>query len=222
MEALQEKNQQVVEATEAETQAFKVVLNDLKFQCTEMPIEVDIAKLVRPPYHQRERIKEKYISVEKSIRLYGFLGGIFICEGNYHVIDGWHRRLMWDNLGNKTIPCYFVTCTEQQERELHIRLNTQAAAFDLSKFGLTMPDVDLVKEFGFTQADLKAGNLSSTVDERPRISKAATDFMKVSALLKTSVYDRLNAIKEKLTYENWPDVFEALIEAFERMGDENR
>jgi hypothetical protein len=223
METLQEtEKQQLAEVIEADTQAVTNVVHDMKIQCTEMTIEIEISKLNRPSYHSRAMIKEKYLSIQKSLQQHGFLGGIFVCEDNLNVIDGWHRLLIWDSLENEKIPCYLVTCSEHQERELHIRLNTQAAAFDLTQFGLTMPEIDLVKDFGFSEADLKAANAPLIKDEKPRQAKASTDLKKITAQLKTSIYDRLNRIKEELKYENWPDVLEVLIQVYEGRDNGDR
>lgn len=178
--------------------------------------EVPINDLKRPKYHSRQPIENRIETLYKSLSNHGFLGGIFITESSCNVIDGWHRVLLWKELDHTTIPCYKIRCTEQQEKDLHLRLNTQLATFDLREFGLTNPDVNLIKDYGFTEADLKSDVISTNPITKLRQLKGNDGFKKVTVLLKSNVYERLETIKEFEKLQEWPDVLEVLIDNYEK------
>ncbi|MEM9995405.1 MAG: ParB N-terminal domain-containing protein [Acinetobacter pittii] len=129
-------------------------IEGLQLSCDEHLVEVNIPDLKKPSYNHRIIVDSRLQQLTDSLERYGFIGGIFIHAESFNVIDGWHRCEQWQLLGQSTIPCYKIYCTLQVERDLHLRLNQQAATFDLQELGLDFEGVNLL-DYGFTEEDLK-------------------------------------------------------------------
>ncbi|HVW99918.1 MAG TPA: hypothetical protein VHA52_05730, partial [Candidatus Babeliaceae bacterium] len=120
-----------------------------------------------------------------------------------HVIDGWHRVLLWKQLGNTTIPCHFVTCNPIQERKLHLSLNVASAAFDLGDFGQEYGGIDLI-EYGFTEADLQAKGLllkekfPSLNNRNGQEAESSSSYCKLMTNLPTTTFEDLQTIKKEI------------------------
>ena len=181
---------------------------------TEDLSQVAISSLIRPSFHQRQIISNRYLALQISLKEHGFVGGIFVSESTNHVIDGWQRVTAWECLDNKTIPCFYVKCTERQERELHLRLNTQAAQFDLGELGLSFSGLNLAKDFGFSETDLTPRSKKSTLDSLDAIRKQQTETKKFTATLQNSCYEELKEIKDENRFSDWADVIDLLIKNY--------
>lgn len=195
-------------------QATSVFTNlGLKFNRT--IVELDINKLAPTSYHQRVLIDSRLKCLKDSLEDYGFLGAIFISARNSNIIDGFYRKEIWAALGNETIPCFKVDCTEEQEKLLYLKLNMQVATFDFTDFGLTFPGLNLVEDYGFTAADLRTTNPSSSLPAKPVKTPIHNTLMRFNTLLQTEQYQRLKAFKEQHALENWADVIDMLLESYE-------
>jgi hypothetical protein len=191
--------------------------NELQIDFDEIPREIEISKLRKTAYHNRVIISERYQSILQSLKEFGFIGAIFINAETNAIIDGWYRTEIWESLGHNSIPCFTIKCNSQQEQSLYLRLNTQAATFDFTEYGLTLPKLNLISDYGFTAADLKEIDHTIIPPETPRRPENNNGLKKLSALLNHNVYVRLNAIKEQTKVENWSDVIEILIETYENL-----
>lgn len=193
-------------------------LNDLsatnKIDVSEDLVQVSINKLVQLPSHQRLLIENRYKALQASLTEHGFIGGIFVSKETNHVIDGWYRAAYWQELGNETIPCFFIQCSEQQEKELHLRLNTQAAQFDLAEMSSAFPTLDLARDFGFSETDLTPRVKKRALEALNNIAKVQDLTKKFSATLPKSCYQKLEQIKQDNKLAEWSDVLDILIEKY--------
>lgn len=173
--------------------------------------EVKISDLKKPSYHQRVVIDSRLKQLVCSLKDYGFLGGVFIHDKTLNVIDGWYRAEIWRELGHQTIPCYRIDCTNFQQVELHLKLNQQAAIFNPADFGLEFHGLDLIEDYGFSEADLAV--VPSLPQQKEKSAKDDPDgYTKLSTLVRLSTMQKLKALKESANLATIGDVVEALIE----------
>lgn len=174
--------------------------------------DVPISQLVRPKYSSRVVIDNKKHSLTENFKNYGFLGGIFVADSSYHVIDGWQRTKIWEEMGHTIIPCYTVTCDEKQERELHLKLNTQLATFNIDDFGINFKDFNLIEDFGFCEMDIKSAPNLTEFGNNTKSKPTLEGFTKLSTTISTESYQKLKAFKEDQKLAQLGDVIEFLIE----------
>ncbi|HTK19191.1 MAG TPA: hypothetical protein VL442_06755 [Mucilaginibacter sp.] len=213
---IQAHKQSISVALQATRDLIVDTVYNLKIDFDELPSERKISELKKTPYHNRVIIPEKYKSLHQSLTEFSFIGAIFINEETNTIIDGWYRKEIWGSLGHVSIPCFSIRCNAEQEQALYLRLNTQAATFDFTNYGLTLPKVNLISDYGFTVADLHVFDPTNTSFEKPQRSET-NGLKKLSALLNNNTYVRLTAIKEETKVENWSDVIEILIENYENI-----
>lgn len=207
------KNQQIISLVQ-QAQLKRLEAEDICY--SQEIVDVEIAQLKRL-FSFRVPIENRLHGLINSLSTYGFLGGIFVNESNLGVIDGWHRLELWEQMGNTTIPCYFLCCSEHQQKELHLSLNQQSADFDLSKFGLAFEKFDL-KDFGFTEAELNdcRGMMENVERDSEDSLESAPQRIKRPVIPVTQItISRIDNLKKVLKMTSRNDVLTYLLDAHE-------
>ena len=156
---------------------------------------VKISQLKKPRCNQRIPIESSVKVLIDSFHQDGFVGGIVVEGNTMAVIDGWQRVIQWQKLGHDTVPCFLIARTPDQVSKLHLRLNTHASVFDPEGLGLEFTKSELIKDFGFTAADLEVpGPLNTPKFSEPQKDNE-TGFIKVPASISKEDYNRLKQIK---------------------------
>lgn len=118
-------------------------------------IEVPIHLLKPADYNPRALSEQEKLDLKASLETFGMVDPIIVNknEARKNIIVGGHQRYyIWKELGNKTIPCFYVDLTLELEQELNVRLNKNLGHFrwDL----LANFDEELLKKVGFNQYEL--------------------------------------------------------------------
>jgi len=114
-------------------------------------INVDINDLVHAEYNPRKLSTEQYEQIKSSLVRFGIVDPVIVNSNKdrLNVIVGGHQRTkVWKDLGNKTIPCFYVDLPLEKEKELNIRLNKNTGAFDFDLLDEFFEKDDLL-EWGF-------------------------------------------------------------------------
>lgn len=176
--------------------------------------DVDIKKLIRPSYSSRVVIPNLLKTLVKSLYENNFVGGIFISK-DLNVIDGWHRVEIWEAMGNETIPCHILDIPKPLERKLHLSLNRPISEFNLEDFGISshFNDLDLVRDFGFTKADLLDEEIETEIvsDEAEKLNPNS----RLTASIPVEYHAKLDEIKKELELKNKSLVLIKLIDFYE-------
>ncbi len=118
-------------------------------------VEHKCADLKAATYNPRKISDNDWESLRESLEVFGIVDPIIV---NRHtsrdmIVIGGHQRLkIWQELGNKMIPCVEVKLTKKKEQELNIRLNRNQGEFDHDLLEKHFPEADLLG-FGFEEAD---------------------------------------------------------------------
>lgn len=119
-------------------------------------VERKIDELIVSEYNPRKLNMKDFKALKDSLRKYGFLDPLIVNvnpERKDVIIGGHQRREAWKELGKETIPTIEVNLSIEDEKELNIRLNRSAGAFDINLLGI-MFSKDKLLEIGFNESEL--------------------------------------------------------------------
>lgn len=176
-----------------EQQLDQLATEDVNFTGELVDVEIDTLK--RPDYSNRVQIPNLLKIVIQSLSQYDFLGGIFVGENSRNVIDGVHRAQIWKAMGHTTIPCYLISCNPEQEKGLHLKLNTQASSFNPEDFGVHFSDLQ-AEDFGIKMMPAQMDTPIMPSDTKLLPKPESAKFFKISTNIPAEVYNQFMAIKE--------------------------
>lgn len=118
-------------------------------------IEVPIHLLKAAEYNPRALTEQEKTNLKESLETFGMVDPIIVNKNKdrQNVIIGGHQRyFIWQELGNKTIPCVYVDLPLDKEQELNVRLNKNLGhwRWDL----LANFDEALLEKVGFNKYEL--------------------------------------------------------------------
>jgi len=119
-------------------------------------IERKISDLIPADYNPRELTKKQKTDLRKSLTDFGFVNPILVNvnEARKNIVIGGHQRLkIWEELGNKKVPCVEVDLSFEKEKELNIRLNRNNGQWDMDLLSANFSEKDLL-DWGFETEDL--------------------------------------------------------------------
>tara|TARA_R100000963_G_C4640491_1_gene104145 strand:- start:1479 stop:2081 length:603 start_codon:yes stop_codon:yes gene_type:complete len=117
----------------------------------------DISKLKKAEYNPRELSKKQHEDLLDSIRKFGLVDPLLINTNpkRLNVVIGGHQRLeICKELEFKTVPCVELNISEQEEKELNIRLNKNHGQWDFDSLANFFNADDLV-DWGFNMKEIK-------------------------------------------------------------------
>lgn len=126
-------------------------------------IEKKCSELIGAEYNPRQLTQKQHSDLKDSLTRFGMVDPVLINsnpERENIIIGGHQRKRVWEELGNKTIPCIELDLTIEQEKELNIRLNKNTGQFDSEILANFFDEDDLLNwgfeefEFGMDKIDL--------------------------------------------------------------------
>lgn len=160
-----------------------------------MKIEVKkINELIPAPYNPRLSTKKQEDRLSESLKKFGVVEPIVYNERTGYIVGGHFRVRELKKLGYKEIECVIVNLSEEDERELNVRLNANTGEWDwndlannwdsdkLEEWGLDIPGFENVEDLGenfslpdgdkapfqqmtFTLADQQAEVIKNAIEE---------------------------------------------------------
>lgn len=118
--------------------------------------QVDINTLNPATYNPRKLTDEQYDNIKNSLLKYGFVNPIVVNNNDKrkNIIVGGHQRLkVAQDLNYDKVPVVYVDLTEQQEKELNIRLNKNTGEWDLESLSDYFTKNELA-DWGFDNEEL--------------------------------------------------------------------
>ena len=116
---------------------------------------IEINSLNPAEYNPRQISNKQYEDLKASMEKFGCVDPIIININpeRLNVVVGGHQRLrILRELGAEKVPTVSVNLSEEDERELNIRLNKSGGTFDMDILANEFDIVDL-KEWGFKDID---------------------------------------------------------------------
>jgi len=118
--------------------------------------DVKIKDLIQAEYNPRKLSSKQYEDIKSSLLRFGIVDPVIVNSNpdRKNIIVGGHQRTkVWKDLGNKTIPCYFVDLPIEKEKELNIRLNKNSGEFKIDLLNDYFEKDDLL-EWGFDEKEI--------------------------------------------------------------------
>lgn len=119
------------------------------------PKRLDISSLSKVEYYAKEPISGRESILKNSLTKFGFKSPVIVNQrqdGSVVVIDGYQRMLIWEKLGNTSVPVILFNEPLQRERELHVYLNRMAFDFDIDSLLYFIDDLK-PEDFGLSGLD---------------------------------------------------------------------
>ena len=129
-----------------------------------MIIEIKKLSELKPaPYNPRQSTKKQETKLQESLTKFGVVEPIIFNKQTGYIVGGHFRVRELKKLGYKEVECVIVDLSEEDEKELNIRLNANTGEWDwdtlanewnveeLTEWGLDIPNFDgvgLSDEFG--------------------------------------------------------------------------
>lgn len=122
-------------------------------------VQKKCSELIQAEYNPRELTEKQYQDLKDSLLRFGVVDPVLVNshEDRKNIIIGGHqRKRVWQELGNKTIPCVELELTLDQEKELNVRLNKNTGQFDMEALANFFDQDELLSwgfeeyEFGFS------------------------------------------------------------------------
>ena len=115
-----------------------------------------VTDLRKAGYNPRQLKKEQYLELRKSIKKFGIAEPLVINvnELRKNVIIGGHQRFrIAKELGLAEVPCVELDLSENDEKELNIRLNKNTGEFDFDILA-NFFDKEFLLDVGFKESEL--------------------------------------------------------------------
>jgi len=163
------------------------------------------SELIGAEYNPRELTEKQYSDLKDSLLRFGVVDPVLINvnpDRKNIIVGGHQRKRVWEELGNKTIPCVELDLTLEQERELNVRLNKNTGQFDMEALANYF-DTEELTEWGFEAFEF---GINETEEEE----KEEEDGFKV------------NTYEVKITFSNKEDQQKAIkrINELEQDGED--
>jgi ParB-like chromosome segregation protein Spo0J len=126
---------------------------------------IEINSLNPAEYNPRQISNKQYEDLKASMEKFGCVDPIIININpeRLNVVVGGHQRLrILRELGAEKVPTVSVNLSEEDERELNVRLNKSGGDFDMDILANEFDIVDL-KEWGFSDIEL-GFNIDKLID----------------------------------------------------------
>lgn len=151
-----------------------------------MIIEIKkISELIPAPYNPRESTEKQESQLKQSLEKFGVVEPIIFNQQTGFIVGGHFRVRELQKLGYTEIECVIVDLSEEDEKELNIRLNANTGQWDwdelannfelgeLNDWGLEVPNMKYIDEVDEEPTiDTQKITLEYTPDEYNQVKKA--------------------------------------------------
>lgn len=120
--------------------------NDMKI------VTIKIEDLVPAEYNPRQATEKQFEDLKKSIQKFGIVDPIIVNKRTQGIVGGHFRVEVAKSLDIDEVPCVYVDLTDEEEKELNIRLNQNTGSWDWDK--LAGLEKDFLVEWGFDSKEL--------------------------------------------------------------------
>ena len=156
---------------------------------------VNINSLNPAEYNPRQISNKQYEDLKASMEKFGCVDPIIININpeRLNVVVGGHQRLrILKQLGAEKVPTVSVNLSEEDERELNVRLNKNGGEWDMDL--LSNFDIVDLKEWGFKEIEL-GFNIDKIDEDKPITITVKED----DAVLANELYEDLKGKGYKVT-----------------------
>lgn len=127
-----------------------------------------IQDLIPAPYNPRQSTKKQEEKLKESLVKFGVVEPVVFNKRTGFIVGGHFRVRELQKLGYKEIECVIVDLSEDDEKELNIRLNANTGGWDWDSLGNNF-DASQLSEWGLEVLDLEVKE--SVLSDKTNFSK---------------------------------------------------
>jgi len=124
-----------------------------------------ITELIPAPYNPRTSTEKQGKHLTESLKKYGIVEPIVWNKRTGYIVGGHFRVRQLQEMGVKEVPCVVLDLSDEDERELNIRLNANTGSFDWDDLANKW-DYQLLNEWG-----LDTWQPEEETEEEPKATK---------------------------------------------------
>ncbi len=142
-----------------------------------MKIEIKKIEELKPaPYNPRKSNKKQEEKLTDSLKKFGIVEPVVYNENTGYIVGGHFRVRELKKLGYKEIECVIVNLSEEDEKELNIRLNANTGEWDWELIANDW-DTQKLNEWGLDIPDFKAEEVEAVEDDYEIPEELKTDIV---------------------------------------------
>jgi len=142
-----------------------------------MKIEIKKIEDLKPaPYNPRKSNKKQEEKLTDSLKKFGVVEPVVYNENTGYIVGGHFRVRELKKLGYKEIECVIVNLSEEDEKELNIRLNANTGEWDWELIANEW-DTQKLNEWGLDIPDFKAEEIEAEEDNYEIPEQLKTDLV---------------------------------------------
>lgn len=140
--------------------------------------KIKVSELKPAPYNARQSSKEQENQLKASLEKFGIVEPIIFNKLTGYIVGGHFRLRELIKLGYKEIDCVIVNLSEDDEKELNIRLNANTGSWDYDRLANEWDANELI-EWGLNIPDFEPDEMPKLIDN---------DFVKISIEANNQAY----------------------------------
>jgi len=142
-----------------------------------MKIEIKKIEDLKPaPYNPRKSNKKQEEKLTDSLKKFGVVEPVVYNENTGYIVGGHFRVRELKKLGHKEIECVIVNLSEEDEKELNIRLNANTGEWDWELIANEW-DTEKLNDWGLDIPDFKAEEIEAVEDDYEIPEELKTDIV---------------------------------------------
>lgn len=142
-----------------------------------MKIEIKKIEDLKPaPYNPRKSNKKQEEKLTDSLKKFGVVEPVVYNENTGYIVGGHFRVRELKKLGYKEIECVIVNLSEEDEKELNIRLNANTGEWDWELIANEW-DTQKLNEWGLDIPDFKSEEIEAVEDDYEIPQELKTDIV---------------------------------------------
>lgn len=115
-----------------------------------------LSELKPAPYNARQSSKEQEKQLQASLQKFGVVEPIIFNKQTGYIVGGHFRLRELTKMGYREVECVIVDLSEDDEKELNIRLNANTGSWDWDQLANEW-DADLLDKWGLDIPNFKDG-----------------------------------------------------------------
>ncbi len=173
-----------------------------------------ISDLKPAPYNPRQSTEKQEKKLQESLNKFGVVEPIIFNKQTGYIVGGHFRVRELKKLGYKEVECVIVDLSEEDEKELNIRLNANTGEWDweelanewdsekLEDWGLDLPGFDSYNDINYSEKN-KEIDFDDLKDEiEMKLTFNQDEFNFINSALSHISSSKENAILKLLNYES--------------------
>jgi ParB-like chromosome segregation protein Spo0J len=162
-----------------------------------------ISELKPAPYNPRKSTEKQEQHLKASLEKFGVVEPIIFNKQTGFIVGGHFRVRELKKLGYKEVDCVIVDLSEEDEKELNVRLNANTGEWDWEQLSNEW-DAELLTEWGLDVPTFMIDDSMNDIDEVDKFTESVNFVIKCESIEQLEqLQTKLNTSSNKLAYDEF-------------------